>query len=70
MTMNELAHLITSEFDSPLEIKLNTSSSYQLQNTRFVPDISLAQQNLQLFITVDIKTAIQRTVHWNKKIFS
>ena len=70
ITLIELAQLIASEFDSNPEIKLSTSSSHQLQNTRFVPDVSFAQQNLQLPITVDIKTAIKRTIEWNKKIVS
>lgn len=66
VTLNELAQLICGEFDTNREIKLNTSSSNLLQNTRFVPDVSFAQKNLQLPITVDVKTAIKRTIEWNK----
>ena len=69
ITIEKLAQLISSELDFHPEIKLNASGSDQLYNTRFVPDISLAQQNLQLSISVDINCAIKRTLEWNKKIF-
>jgi nucleoside-diphosphate-sugar epimerase len=70
ITLEGLAQLIAKEMDVCPSINLNVSSSNQLYNTRFVPDVSLAQQNLQLPITVDIKKAIQRTIEWNKKMLS
>ncbi|EKD55050.1 MAG: RfbB [uncultured bacterium] len=67
-TLAKLAQLIASQFDDALEIKLKTSFSNQLQNSRFVPDISYAQNTLQLAMTVDLETAIKRTLNWNKLI--
>lgn len=66
VTLTDLAQLITSELDSDIPIKLNTSSSHQLPNTRFVPDVSLAQSQLQLGVTVDLNEAIKRTILWNR----
>lgn len=69
VTLDELAQLIAGQFDASPEIMLNASSSHQLQNTRFVPDVSSAQDKLQLNITVDLNTAIKKTILWNKKMF-
>ncbi len=66
VTLGELAHLIAAEFDNRPEIKLSTSASHQLQNTRFVPDVSLAQDKLQLNLTVNLNDAINKTIRWNK----
>ena len=66
VTLDELAQLIVRECDTPLDIQLNASSSHLLQNTRFVPDVSLARDKLQLNVTVDLSTAIKKTIHWNK----
>lgn len=67
VTLDDLAQCIVRECDTHLDIKLNASSSHLLQNTRFVPDVSLAQQELSLSMTVDINAAIRRTIQWNKQ---
>ena len=66
VTLSDLAQLVAGEFEVLPEIKLNASSSHQLQNTRFVPDVSLAQDKLQLNVTVDLNAAIKKTIRWNK----
>jgi hypothetical protein len=35
-------------------------------HSKFVPDINLAQKTLGLSLTVDIETAIKRTIIWNR----
>lgn len=66
LTLAKLAQIVANQCNSKLEIRLNTSASNQIQNSRFVPDVSLAQNNLQLSITVDLNTAINKTILWNK----
>ncbi len=68
VSLYELAQLIVTECDMPLDIQLNASSSHLLQNTRFVPDVSFAKKQLSLSITVDVKAAIRRTIDWNRQV--
>lgn len=70
ITLEKLASIIASQVDSQLEIKLRTSFSNQVQNSRFVPDVSFAQNTLQLSITVSLREAIERTIKWNKLTIS
>ena len=65
ITLDKLAQLVIEQSNSPLEIKLRTSASNELQSSRFVPDVSLAQDKLQLKITIDLNTAIKKTILWN-----
>ena len=66
INLEALAQLVAKQFKAPLDIQLRTSSSNELQNSRFVPDVSLALNKLQLNITVDLNTAIKKTILWNK----
>lgn len=70
ITLGELAHLIAEHNHKPLDIQLNASSSHSVHNTRFVPDISTAEQSLNLSITVDINHAIKRTLEWNRQLLA
>ncbi len=67
ITLEKLARLIAEHINPRLEIQLKTATN-PLQNSRFVPDVSFAQNNLGLQIKVDLKTAIKRTIEWNKLI--
>lgn len=66
VTLEQLAQAIAAECDSSLDIQLNTSSSHAMTNTRFVPDVSLAQETFKLDICVNLETAIKKTFFWNK----
>lgn len=66
ITLAKLAQLINQQCDTPVSIKLNTSLSNHNQYSRFVPDVSVAMNNLKLSLTADLKTAIKRTIEWNK----
>lgn len=68
ITLEKLASLIAKEVDSEREIQLKTAAN-PLQNSRFVPDVSFAQNNLKLPLRVNLKTAIKRTIKWNKLFF-
>lgn len=61
----DLAMLVKEQVDPTLEIRLQSRSN-ELQHVCFVPDITLAKEQLQLDITVDLLTAVKRTVQWNK----
>lgn len=67
ITLEKLAHLIAEQIDPRLEIQLKTATN-PLQNSRFVPDVSFAQHHLRLPIKINLKTAIKRTIEWNKLV--
>jgi dTDP-glucose 4,6-dehydratase len=69
ISLGNLAQIVASQMDSSLEVKLKTATapSNSLQNSRFVPDVSLAKNELQLTQSVDLETAVQRTIEWNKR---
>jgi nucleoside-diphosphate-sugar epimerase len=66
VTLAKLARMVANQFDFNLEIKLRTSETTELQNSRFVPDVTRAQNKFQLALTVDLLTAIKRTIAWNQ----
>lgn len=68
VTLAKLARLVADQFDFNVEIKLRTAAATTLQNSRFVPDVTSAQTKLQLGFTVDLTTAIKRTITWNQLI--
>lgn len=69
VTLEKLARLIKNHVDSHPDIQLKTATN-SLQNSRFVPDVSLVQNKLQLALKVDLKTAIKRTIEWNKWVLN
>jgi nucleoside-diphosphate-sugar epimerase len=66
VTLNQLAEKIATKFPHPPKILSGLSSDERMKRTKFVPDISLAQKSLGLKLKVDLDTAIQRTIQWNK----
>jgi dTDP-glucose 4,6-dehydratase len=66
ITLQNLAEKIANRFATPPKIIARTSKDKNLHSTRFVPDISLAQNKLGLKIKVDLDTAITRTLQWNR----
>lgn len=66
VTLRELAERIVNHFPVRPEIILRVSPRYALFRSKFVPDVSLAKNTLGLNISVDIDTAIKRTIMWNR----
>ncbi len=66
ITLEKLAHLIANEVNPELEVQLKTANN-PLQNSRFIPDVSFAENNLRLSVKTNLETAIKRTIAWNKK---
>lgn len=64
VTLKELAAMITALIDPAIEIQLSTASN-QPKNSRFVPEITFAQNNLQLAVTTDLHHALKKTIAWN-----
>ncbi len=67
VTLNELAEKIASNVAKSPKIMLKTAGDAHLRRSRFIPDTSLAENNLKLSIQVDLTTALSRTISWNQK---
>lgn len=67
--LKQLAQIIAGHFPTPLPIVCNDAKHKDGGQTRFVPDIALAQKTLGLEVTVDLETAIQRTLVWNRHLW-
>lgn len=66
VTLEHLAEMIASNFLKPPQVLLGVSSEQQLRHSRFVPDVSLAKNALGLKETVNLETAIRRTILWHQ----
>ncbi|MBI4432098.1 MAG: NAD-dependent epimerase/dehydratase family protein [Candidatus Omnitrophica bacterium] len=66
VTLLALAEKIADLFPDKPRIASHLLPPGKAQRSRLVPDISLAQNSLGLEITVDLDTAIKRTILWNQ----
>ena len=66
ISLKELAEKIAACFPDPIRIECRFLTNEVARRSRLVPDISLAGQELGLSITVDLATAIRRTILWNQ----
>ena len=66
VTLARLAEMIASDFLVRPRVLLGVSSDQHPRRSRFVPDVSLAQNTLGLKQTVDLETAIRRTILWHQ----
>lgn len=66
LTLLELSEKIASYLPKRPDILTRLSSDKSLSRSKFVPDVSLAKTTLGLDISVDIDTAIKRTIMWNR----
>jgi len=66
VTLLKLAEIVASSFLVRPQILLNVSPDQHLRRSKLVPDISLAEKTLGLGLTVDLETAIRRTILWNQ----
>jgi dTDP-glucose 4,6-dehydratase len=68
ISLKELAEKISSCFQEPVKIECRLLTDEIARRSRFVPDISLAANTLGLSITIDLDTAIRRTILWNQEV--
>ncbi len=66
VTLQQLAEKIAEAVPVRPKILSRVSQEASPHRTRFVPDVSLAEKTLGLKITVDLDTAIRRTLLWNE----
>jgi len=65
ITLEKLAQLVASYFSPKPEIVLRVSSV--AQQTRFVPDVTSALEQLGLKTTVSLEKSLTRTIEWHRK---
>jgi len=65
-TLLNLAEMIASNLPNTPKIISGLSKDKSLHSSRFVPNVELASGSLGLGITVDLRTAINRTILWNQ----
>ncbi len=66
ISLAQLAEIIANNFTVRPKIVLGASSDQNLRRSKFVPDVSLSINTLNLKISVDLDTAIRRTILWNQ----
>lgn len=66
IVLRELAEKIASYFPTRPKILSRVSGDRNLKRTKYVPDTSLVQNALGVRLTVDLDTAIKRTIQWNQ----
>ncbi len=67
VTLHDLARAIAAQCPRPVEIALPTLPKDALAGARFVPDVRAAQSALGVRVTVDLDTAIGRTLRWHQE---
>ena len=65
VTLRAAAEAVASHFSSPPKIVVGVSPARQTGPSRFVPDVSRAQNALGLSRKFDLASAIKRTLQWN-----
>jgi nucleoside-diphosphate-sugar epimerase len=66
VTLARLAEAIAGNFTVRPQVLLGVSSDRHLRRSRFVPNVSLAQNTLGLALTVDLDSSVRRTVLWHQ----
>lgn len=67
ITLLELAEKIASHFPTPPRIITGAATGGVIGRSRFVPDVSLAQNTLGLSIKVDLEETLKRTILWHQR---
>jgi dTDP-glucose 4,6-dehydratase len=62
----KLANIVASSFLVRPQVLLGVSSDLHVRRSKFVPDVSLAENTLGLKLTVDLEAAIRRTILWHQ----
>ena len=66
ITLNRLAEKVASYFSPRPKIVSGASKEKNKNSYPLLPDLGLAESSLGLKITVDLDTALHRTIQWNK----
>jgi dTDP-glucose 4,6-dehydratase len=66
VTLQKLAKKIAGHSPVKSEILSGLSSDRSLGRSKFIPDVRLAKNALDLCINVDLDSAIKRTIVWNR----
>lgn len=67
ITLKTLAEKILRITGDSQPIQVNLSHDFSAKRSIFVPDVSLAEKAFGLGLTMDIDTAIRRTIHWHRE---
>ncbi len=67
ITLQTLAEKILQITGGSQPIQVNLSHDVSARRTIFVPDVNLAEKTIGLGFTMDIDTAIRRTIHWHRE---
>lgn len=68
ITLLDLAEKISSNFPKRPQIIKGLSYDKNSRNSTFVPNVDLVYKSLGLSITIDLDTAIKRTILWNQGV--
>jgi dTDP-glucose 4,6-dehydratase len=66
ITLRRLAEKISGYLPHHPEVTSRAGVNNNAQPSKFVPDVGLAQETLGLKVTVDLDTAVKRTLLWNQ----
>jgi nucleoside-diphosphate-sugar epimerase len=66
ITLLELAEKIANQFPNPPKIVKGILKDNLLRSSKFIPNVDLVKNNLNLKITVNLETALKRTISWNQ----
>jgi nucleoside-diphosphate-sugar epimerase len=66
VTLARLAEVIAGNFTVRPQVLLGVSSDRHLRRSKFVPNVSLAQNTLGLKPAMDLDSAIRRTILWHQ----
>jgi nucleoside-diphosphate-sugar epimerase len=62
--LKELAERVASLVSTPSAVELNAMPSPKQSRTVWVPDVGLAQRDMDLRLTCDLEYALRRTIEW------
>ena len=63
-----MAEKIAAAFPKKIDIECRFLTNEVARRSRLVPDITFASETLGLACTVDLETAIRRTILWNQTV--
>jgi dTDP-glucose 4,6-dehydratase len=66
VTLAQLAEMVAGGLPKRPRVLLGVSPVQRLHRSRLVPDVGLAQDTLGLKQTVDLETALRRTIWWHE----
>jgi len=68
ISLKDLAEKIAACFPRKIKVECRFLTNEVARRSRLVPDVTLAREALGLSLTVDLDTAIRRTILWNQTV--